>query len=175
CVKCGACMKVCPTGGLQPALHEAGVEGLWSPILVPRIGCCEHSCTLCSRVCPTGAIRHLTLAEKVGSPPVPEPVRIGSAAFDRGRCLPWANDTDCIVCEEVCPTTPKAIYFKLETVTLRDGSTRTLKRPYVDLERCTGCGTCEARCPVFDRAAIRVSSVGESRSAKNRVILGDRI
>ncbi|HEY3352403.1 MAG TPA: 4Fe-4S binding protein, partial [Polyangia bacterium] len=69
CLKCGACMKVCPTSGLQPALHEAGAEGLWSPILVPRLGYCEHSCTLCGQVCPTGAIRPFKLAEKLGRPP----------------------------------------------------------------------------------------------------------
>jgi polyferredoxin len=176
CIKCGACMKVCPTGGLQPALHEAGVEGLWSPLLVPRIGYCEHSCVLCSQVCPTGAIRKLTVAEKVGRPPEKDPVRIGSARFDYGRCLPWAYDTPCIVCEEVCPTSPKAIFFKLETVKKRDGSELTLKRPYVDLSLCTGCGICETRCPVFDRAAILCTSVGETRSPRNRIIMsGGRV
>ena len=64
CVKCGECMKVCTTNGLQPALLEAGVEGLWSPVLVPRIGYCEYRCTLCGQVCPTGAIKRLTLEEK---------------------------------------------------------------------------------------------------------------
>jgi formate hydrogenlyase subunit 6/NADH:ubiquinone oxidoreductase subunit I len=175
CLKCGACMKACPTGGLQPALAEAGLLGLWSPVLVPRQGWCEQACVLCGQVCPTGAIRTLSLAEKVGEKPYPEPVRIGSAAFDKGRCLPWANDTECIVCEEVCPTPEKAIYLKLETVTLRDGSQKTLKRPYVDLKKCVGCGICEARCPVFDLAGVRVSAVGETRSTKNRVILSGRV
>lgn len=143
---------------------------------MPRLGYCEHACVLCGHVCPTDAIRTLTVDEKVGHMPEREPVRIGSAFFDRGRCLPWGMDTPCIVCEEVCPTSPKAVYFKTETVTARDGSRKTLKRPYVDLTHCTGCGICEARCPVFDRAAIRVTSVGESRSPSNRIMLqGGRI
>ncbi|MHB8875549.1 MAG: 4Fe-4S binding protein [Myxococcaceae bacterium] len=171
CIKCGACMKVCPTGGLQPSLIEAGLEGLWSPVLVPRIGYCEQNCTLCGTVCPTGAIGKLTVLQKLGAPPENELVRLGSAYFDHGRCLPWANDTDCIVCEEVCPTSPKAIFFKVETVTTRDGAKKTLKRPQVDLDKCWGCGICETRCPVFDRAAVRVSSVGESRSPVNRIVL----
>jgi polyferredoxin len=172
CLKCGACMKACPTGGLQPALTEAGLEGLWTPVLVPRHGHCEQACTLCGQVCPTGAIRLLALPEKVGSPPAVEPVRVGSAFVDRGRCLPWAFDTPCIVCEEVCPTAPKAVFFKAEEVVTRDGHRRALQRPYVDLARCWGCGVCEARCPVTDAAAIRVTSVGETRSVRNRVLLG---
>jgi len=176
CLKCGACMKVCPTGGLQPAFTEAGLEGLWTPILVPRLGYCESGCVLCTTVCPSGAIRPLALEEKQGKPPEIEPVRIGSARFDKGRCLPWAYDTECIVCEEVCPTAKKAIYFKEQAVTARDGSPKTLKQPYVDLTLCTGCGTCEARCPVFDGPAVHVTSVGETRSAKNRIILtGGRV
>jgi polyferredoxin len=177
CLKCGACMKACPTGGLQPAFSQAGLEGLWTPVLVPRQGHCEQACTLCGQVCPTGAIQHLTVPEKVGAPPATEPVRIGSAFVDRGRCLPWAMDTPCIVCEEVCPTAPKAVFFKAEEVVGRDGRARTLQRPYVDVGRCWGCGVCEARCPVADLAAIRVTSVGETRSVRNRLLLktGGRI
>ncbi|HEY3452494.1 MAG TPA: 4Fe-4S binding protein [Myxococcales bacterium] len=175
CLKCGACMKACPTGGLQPAINEGGFEGFWTPVLVPRIGSCELDCALCSNVCPTGALEPLTLLQRRGKLPEVEPVKIGSAAFDKGRCLPWAYDTECIVCEEVCPTAQKAIYFKLETVTVRDGSQKVLKRPYVDLALCVGCGTCESRCPVFDHAGVRVSSVGETRSATNRIVLGGKV
>ena len=166
CVKCGACMKVCPTGGLQPALHEAGLEGLWSPILIPRIGHCEQPCTLCGQVCPTGALTELTREEKVG-----RPVRLGQAFIDRGRCLPWAMDTPCIVCEEVCPTSPKAVYYREVEVRNRDGELLSLKRPYVDPAHCVGCGLCEARCPVNDLAAIRVTSVGETRDPENRMVI----
>ena len=60
CIRCGECMKVCPNNALQPALTEAGLEGLWTPILVPRIGYCESSCVLCSQVCPSGAIWEIT-------------------------------------------------------------------------------------------------------------------
>ncbi|MCX5719806.1 MAG: 4Fe-4S binding protein [Nitrospirae bacterium] len=52
CVKCGECMKVCITNGLQPTLLEAGLEGIWSPLLIPKIGYCEYRCTLCGHVCP---------------------------------------------------------------------------------------------------------------------------
>ncbi len=61
-------MKVCPNNALQPALLEAGLEGLWTPVLAPRIGYCEPSCVLCGQVCPTGAIWEITQAEKAWLP-----------------------------------------------------------------------------------------------------------
>jgi len=165
CVKCGECMKVCTTNGLQPTLWEAGLEGIWSPVLVPRIGYCEYNCTLCGQVCPTGAIRRLSLPEK-------QRTHIGTAMIDKGRCLPYAHATPCIVCEEVCPTPKKAIWFEPATALNRNGDSVDVKQPRVDLELCIGCGICEAKCPVLGRPAITVSSIGESRSKENQLLLG---
>lgn len=164
CVRCGECMKVCITGGLQPAFLEAGAEGLWTPVLVPRIGYCEYRCTLCGQVCPTGAIERLQMDKKVK-------VKIGLAMVDKNRCLPWAHGTPCIVCEEVCPTPKKAVWFREDQVEDRNGRQLTLKRPEVDLHLCIGCGICETLCPVPDWPAIRVTSVGESRSEDNQLLI----
>ncbi len=171
CIKCAACMRVCPTNVLQPAMLESGLEGLWTPILISRIGYCEHHCTLCGEVCPTGAIRNISVQEKVGEEPFEKPIKLGTAFYDHGRCLPYAMHTECIVCEEVCPTSPKAIWYKKAHIKRRDGGDLTLKQPYVDPQLCIGCGICENKCPVEDLPAIRVSSVGESRSNFNKMIL----
>lgn len=172
CIKCAVCMRVCPTNVLQPALLEGGLEALWTPVLVNRLGYCEHHCVLCGHVCPTGAIRPLTVLEKVGQEGKGvEPIKLGTAFFDQGRCLPWAMHTSCIVCEEVCPTSPKAIWYKKVELADRTGKLVGLKQPYVDPALCIGCGICENKCPVSDRAAIRVTSVGESRSVRNQMIL----
>jgi ferredoxin len=170
CIRCGQCMRVCPNNALHPTLLEAGIEGLWSPVLIARIGYCEPTCTLCGQVCPTGAIEAFTSDQKVGSESIP-PNRIGTAFVDRGRCLPWAMATPCIVCEEWCPTSPKTIYLVEEQATDRQGRRVVVKRPHVDPSLCTGCGACEFACPVADRAAIRVTSVGESRSEQNQILL----
>jgi len=164
CVKCGQCLKVCTTNGLQPTLLEAGLDGIWSPVLVPRIGYCEYRCTLCGQVCPTGAIRNLSLEEKAA-------VKIGLAMIDKGRCLPFAHATPCIVCQEVCPTPEKAIWFEAVPVRNRANQTLTLRQPHVDLELCVGCGICEAKCPVLGQPAISVTSIGESRSQDNQLLL----
>ncbi len=171
CIKCGECMRVCPTNVIQPALLEAGFEGLWTPILLNKLGYCEFNCVLCSQVCPTGAIVPLTVEKKVGKGRFRKPVKIGTAFYDRGRCLPWAMNVECIVCEEVCPTSPKAIWFQTVELTLRDGKTKRLKRPMLDPKLCVGCGICENKCPVHDRPAVRISSIGETRSRINQMIL----
>jgi polyferredoxin len=164
CVKCGECMKVCLTGGLQPALFEGGLEGLWTPLLVPRIGCCEYRCTLCGQVCPTGAITRLGLDEKAK-------VKIGLAMIDPGRCLPYAHGIPCIVCQEVCPTPDKAIRLVETVVTSARGDEIAVRQPHVDLDLCIGCGICENKCPVLGRPAITVTALGESRSADNQLLL----
>jgi polyferredoxin len=243
CIKCGQCMRICPTNVIQPAGIEGGLESLWTPVLNNRIGSsgCQLNCTACGQVCPTSAIRPISLAEKLGTDEFADkgPIKLGTAFVDRSRCLPWAMNRPCIVCEENCPVSPKAIYTQTYFETVRDGllivkqadatsvdvaeshlpagkfatgdyylaagtekrwkitaNTESrieitadgpseqvpaagskielqvrLQRPFVDLEKCIGCGVCEHECPVSGKRAIRVSAEGESRSANRRLLL----
>jgi ferredoxin len=164
CIRCGECMKVCPTNAIQPTLLEAGLTGLWSPVLNMDVGYCEYECTLCSQVCPTHAIRQLTVEDK-------QRVRIGLAYFDKNRCLPYAYARSCIVCEEHCPTPKKAIWFEEALVKTAGGESVLVKQPRVDPELCIGCGICQAKCPMADRAAVLVTSVGETRNPANQILL----
>ncbi len=180
CIRCAECMKVCPNNALHPAFFESGIEGMWTPILIPRIGYCEHSCVLCGQVCPTGAIQKITEEQKLGVGQ--KAISIGTAFYDLGRCLPWSMATPCIVCEEFCPTSPKAIWVEEADVPRRlpmasaDGGdpkmeTVHVQRPHVDPSLCIGCGACEKVCPVQDKPAVYVTSVGESRSKTNVILL----
>ncbi len=177
CIRCGECMNVCPNNALHPTLMQAGAEGIWSPMLIPRIGYCEPTCVLCSQVCPTGAIDEITEQEKAWVPPsrgderAGPPIRIGTAFYDLGRCLPHAMAKECIVCEEWCPTTPKSIYFEEAEVRTRDGEYLYLKRPHVDPDLCVGCGACTYACPVKGAPAIYITAVGETRNPHNRILL----
>jgi len=116
CLRCGQCMRICPTNVIQPAVLEAGLESLWTPILNFRVGTsgCQHACIACGHVCPTSAIRALSRDERMGQNEFEPagPIRIGTAFIDRGRCLPWAMDSPCIVCQENCPVSPKAIFTR---------------------------------------------------------------
>ncbi len=243
CIKCGQCMRVCPTNVIQPGSIDGGLENLWTPALNNRIGTsgCQLNCTACGQACPTSAIRPITLSEKLGTGKFAKvgPIKLGTAFFDRGRCLPWAMDKPCIVCEENCPVSPKAIYTQECFNTIRDGVLTVkkatdntiettednlsldkfatgdyycitkggermkivantensieislneqfekipaagskievqvrLQRPYVDIEKCIGCGICEHECPVSGKKAIRVSAEGETRNADRKLLL----
>jgi polyferredoxin len=125
CIRCGQCMRVCPTNIIQPALLQAGVQGLWTPAVNYRLGLsgCQPNCIACGQVCPTAAIRPLSLEEKqgVGAFADQGPICMGTAFVDRTRCLPWAMDRPCLVCQELCPVSPKAIFTRTVFETIRDG------------------------------------------------------
>jgi MauM/NapG family ferredoxin protein len=152
CVRCAECMKVCIGRVLQPALLDAGPVGLWTPMVVPRIGYCEYNCTLCGQVCPTGAIAPMKLPDK-------QKTVIGLAVIKKDRCLPYAKGIECLVCEEHCPTGEKAIVLEQKEILL-DGTPRWIKLPKIIDKRCIGCGICETKCPVEGASAVRIVNEG---------------
>ena len=131
CIKCGQCMRICPTNIVVPSGFFGGIENLWTPVLNFTDGTsgCQLTCTACGHICPTSAIRPITPSEKLGIDTFADkgPVKMGTAIVDRNRCLPWALDTPCIVCEENCPVTPKAIFVRNKFETVRFGTRRITK------------------------------------------------
>ena len=154
CIRCGMCMRACPTGAIQPAMLEAGLEGVWSPIIIPRLGYCDYACNACGQICPVGAIPALSLEDK-------RVQVIGKAAINQDICIAWAEKTDCIVCEEMCPLPEKAIQLEPTEILNDDDTEVTVLLPEVLSERCTGCGICEYKCPVEGESAIRITIVEE--------------
>jgi len=206
---------------------------------------CQLNCIACGNICPTAAIRPITLDERLGRKRFADrgPIKIGTAFIDRGRCLPWAMDRPCIVCQENCPVSPKAIttriYFSpveglgelevqtadMRQITIAGGLPATgryatgdyycniqgrpdspprliientdssltlartqpwqelpppgsrieilirLQQPYVNPERCIGCGICEHECPVRGKRAIRVTADNETRMKEHALTL----
>jgi MauM/NapG family ferredoxin protein len=154
CVRCGECMKACATNTLQPVWLKAGIEGLFSPVMVPRLAACAINCTVCGHVCPTGAIRELPLIEK-------QHAKVGTASVDRRSCLAWEQDKKCLVCDECCP---------YNAVTFKPVPDRRNGVPFVEANKCTGCGWCETKCPVEGTSAIRVNILGEMRLASGSYV-----
>jgi MauM/NapG family ferredoxin protein len=149
CIRCGVCVNICPTRAIHPSGTGADYDGVWTPMLVPRLGYCDYICHRCGQVCPTGAIPNLSLPEK-------QQTVIGKAEIDQEECIPWSQSVNCIVCQEMCPLAEKAIELDDVTVTNSEGLETVVRRPRVIIDRCIGCGLCEHQCPVSGEAAIRV-------------------
>ncbi len=147
CVRCGECMKACPTNTLQPLTLEQGISGLFSPVTMPRRGGCEPNCTACGQVCPTGAIRPLSVSEK-------QHAKIGTAVVLRHKCLAWEQERKCLVCDETCP---------YDAIEFRHVPGNPVAVPFVLEQRCIGCGYCEYHCPVLAHRAIVIEPMGALR------------
>lgn len=117
--------------------------------LETRLSYCDYSCTSCGQICPSGAITKVSLNDK-------QKTIIGTARIDKKRCLPWAEDQECIVCEEMCPVPQKAIRLEERIVVHSSYEIITLLQPTVVPDLCIGCGICEYKCPLDGEAAIRI-------------------
>ena len=158
CIRCGECVRVCSTAGkgLQHAMFESGWEGFATPILLTPMGYCEYNCNLCGQVCPTGAIHPLPLEDK-------KELKMGTAHFDKTRCIPWYYGEDCLVCEEHCPTPDKAIKFRETHSVTIDGKQTNVMLPYVEELTCIGCGICTTVCPLEGNKGIYLTNTDEVR------------
>lgn len=150
CIRCGLCMKACPTNTLQPLGIGAGLSAYFSPILRPQRGPCEPRCNACGEVCPTKAIRNLPLGEKLWA-------KMGTAYILRHKCLAWEFDKKCLVCDEVCP---------YGAISLKRVPGMSQAVPFVNESRCSGCGYCEHHCPVHNQSAIIIEPMDAFRLAQ---------
>ena len=146
CARCGNCMRACPEKLIHPDLGASGIDGLFTPALILRSrdakqeSYCFQDCVACTQVCPTGALRPLTVEEKHARP-------IGLAVIDFKKCLAWAKDEYCAVCDEYCP-------YQAIKLQERNG----VNCPTVDAAKCRGCGACESACAA-DPIAIVVKPI----------------
>jgi MauM/NapG family ferredoxin protein len=147
CIRCGECMKACPTNTLQPIGLMTGFTALASPVITPQRGPCEPGCNVCGQVCPTGAVRALPASEKIWA-------KVGTAHILKHKCLAWEFDRECLICDEVCP---------FDAVSLKKVNGLTVAAPFVDESKCNGCGFCEYYCPVISQKAIVVEPMNALR------------
>lgn len=151
CVRCGECFRVCPGQVLQPAGLSAGIDALWTPVVVPSHAGCHQDCNFCTQVCPTHAIRPLSIDRK-------RRTKIGLAVIDRRICLPHTGRQDCRLCYLECEA---AGYHAIEMRTIRlevgeippgvvspeeAEQMAQIEAPHIVADRCVGCGLCEYRC-----------------------------
>lgn len=132
CVRCGECMKVCPTRALQPVRSENGLVGIGSPRFRMRDAACHPGCNGCGQVCPTRAIPALSLPSK-------NRACIGLAEMNHEACR-LSSGRMCATCRNICVQAGHGA-IRLEPM---GGFLRVV----VNKDRCVGCGWCEIACPV---------------------------
>jgi ferredoxin-type protein NapG/ferredoxin-type protein NapH len=139
CVRCGNCVRACPTKILRADHGEHGWSGLLTPVVLFDPGYCREDCCRCSDACPSGAIARLLPAEK-------RTARMGLAKVDMDVCL-LGDDRECSICRNACP---------YEAIKLLWSEEEYKVVPKVDPARCPGCGACQVACPTSPRKAIVV-------------------
>ncbi len=156
CIRCGQCVQSCPTGYIQPAYFNYGIENFLTPVLNTKAGYCLFECNRCTPVCPTGAIKELSLKEK-------KTFKTGTALIDKNSCFTYSDGINCTVCMDKCPLPKKALATRNVETWNYKGKKVVVNQVYVLPDLCTGCGICENVCPRKDRSAISMTPEEEVR------------
>jgi ferredoxin-type protein NapF len=140
CTRCGNCARVCPSGIILPDSGQAGIWGLLAPVVSYEKKYCLEDCANCTNVCPSGALQRLDLEQK-------RRYIIGEALVDGSFCLATLGQKDCDACVAACPFGAVRIHWDEDLY---------VAYPLIEVDRCNGCGACEAACHVKGYKAIRV-------------------
>ncbi len=139
CIRCGNCIRACPTHIIQADSTEHGISGWLAPVVRFADDYCREDCTRCTEACPSGALTPVAVEDK-------QRAWIGLARVDMDVC--WlGDDRDCAACRTHCPFDAISFRFDEDTYVLT---------PEIDPERCPGCGACEVACPTQPVKAIVV-------------------
>jgi ferredoxin-type protein NapF len=131
CIRCGNCVRVCPTGVLKPSLDSNDWIGALTPQVLFQDSYCLPECIQCGRVCPSGAISRFSQDGKKRLP-------IGIARIHQTDCL-LTNNRECDRCKTYCA------YSAIEIKKSNDDFS---SYPFIINNRCVGCGACKIVCPV---------------------------
>jgi ferredoxin len=145
CLRCGNCARACPSQIIHPDLNSHGLASLLTPVIEFREDYCREDCTRCMDSCPSGALLRLAAVDKLRAP-------LGRPRVDMELCL-LGHDRDCTLCSMLCPYGAITKVFSEEDYTMK---------PQIDLQKCPGCGACEAACPTAPVKAIRIEPLGDT-------------
>ena len=128
CIRCGSCIKVCPTKILEQE-SQLGL-GLLTPKIKFKDGYCLENCNLCSAVCPSGAISHYSIEEK-------HTHKVGNAIVNLSSCL-LMKQKECAICKHAC---------HYDAIKFVEADNQSIKMKPSIKGNCNGCGACAIICP----------------------------
>jgi len=140
CVRCGNCVRACPSHIIHPDTGQARITGLLAPVIRYEKEYCLENCNACTHVCPSGALQSLSLEQKHHH-------ILGEALVDGKVCFLVQGKSDCDVCVRSCPFDAVQIYWDDDLY---------VAYPNVDFGKCNGCGACQVYCPTGNVKAIKV-------------------
>jgi len=141
CIRCGSCMKACPTRIIVPDLAPDNLMAWMTPVIRFRKSYCIETCNLCSTVCPSGSITLFSIEAK-------KEIVMGIAEIHPENCLLTRN-AECDRCKQAC---------KYHAVSIEKSEQSILMKPVVDEKKCVGCGACVVICPPEVIRVIPVNS-----------------
>ena len=130
CIRCGNCIKACPTGIIKPSINSRDLTGLMTPELDFSLSYCLPECTACGDVCPSGAITAFSEKDK-------KQLFIGIVKIKLDQCL-LTNNKECNQCKLACA------YDAIEIKSSENDFTAV---PEVNTSLCVGCAACKIVCP----------------------------
>jgi len=131
CIRCGNCIKACPTAIIRPCFDPSDIMGLLTPHIAFDTSYCLRDCTLCGDVCPSTAIKRFTQTDK-------QKLFMGVARIQRDGCL-LTEHKECDLCRRYCE-------YDAVKIESSNGDLNVL--PEILTDRCVGCGACKVVCPV---------------------------
>ena len=140
CIRCGNCVRICPSSIIHPDTGEAGIAGLLAPRIVYEEEYCLEDCIQCLRACPSGALHQMDIAQK-------QRYIIGEALVDGSICVLVRGEKECDLCARACSFNAIRIHWD---------EMQYIAYPLIDPNKCNGCGACEISCPTNPIKAIRV-------------------
>jgi ferredoxin-type protein NapF len=147
CIRCGNCVKACPTDIIKSAFDAGDLTGIMIPELDFSLSYCLPECTACGDVCPSGAITAFSRDQK-------KQLFIGTVEIDPDKCL-LTHNKECNQCKLACA-------YDAIDITSRGNNLTPL--PEIEATRCVGCAACKIVCPPGAIAIKKLSRLSSQAS-----------
>ncbi len=130
CLRCGNCIKSCPTGILKHSSDTSDIVAWMTPEAIFTEGYCLETCNMCGRVCPSGSIERFAVESK-------SDLYMATAVIEYSNCL-LLHNRECDRCREACPYSAVRMGVSDEYLSVV---------PLINTSKCVGCGACAVICP----------------------------